>query len=82
MPESLVITSPEHLAQLATLLQQASELARQLSKNIVRVPKDQAWYWTERWQTMEREADEAIKRRDYKAFDSVEALITDLHAQV
>ncbi len=26
----------------------------------VAVPVDQAWFWTERWQQMEREADDAI----------------------
>lgn len=26
----------------------------------VAVPADQAWFWTERWQKMEFEADEAI----------------------
>ncbi len=24
------------------------------------IPEDQAWFWTERWQAMEREADEDI----------------------
>lgn len=24
------------------------------------IPNDQAWFWTERWQAMEREADEDI----------------------
>jgi bifunctional DNA-binding transcriptional regulator/antitoxin component of YhaV-PrlF toxin-antitoxin module len=27
---------------------------------VIAVPADQAWFWTERWQAMEREADAAI----------------------
>lgn len=27
---------------------------------VVAVPADQAWFWTDRWQAMEREADAAI----------------------
>ena len=46
------------------------------------VSDDQAWYWTEEWQKMEREADEAIANGDYLEFDNVEDLIAELHSHV
>lgn len=41
---------------------------------------DQSWYWTERWQKAEREADEDIKAGRVKAFDNVEDLIRELNS--
>ena len=42
------------------------------------VDKDQAWFWTKRWQEGEKEASEDIKAGRIKTFDSVEELIKDL----
>ena len=44
----------------------------------VAVPADQAWFWTERWQQMEREAEEAIAAGRVTIVDSVEELLADL----
>jgi antitoxin MazE len=44
----------------------------------VAVPADQAWFWTERWQQSEREADEAIASGRVAAADGVEELLADL----
>jgi len=44
----------------------------------VAIPADQAWFWTERWQRMEREADEQIARGEVTVHESVEALIAHL----
>ena len=40
--------------------------------------KNQAYFWTKRWQEGEREADEDIKAGRVKTFASVEELIKDL----
>ena len=40
----------------------------------------QAWFWSPRWQQMEREADEDIAAGRVKQFDSVEELFADLDA--
>lgn len=40
--------------------------------------KNQAYFWTKRWQEGEREADEDIKAGRVKTFDSVDELIKDL----
>ncbi len=42
----------------------------------------QSWFWTERWQRMEREADEAFAAGRYKTFDDVESFLADLDAAV
>ena len=44
----------------------------------VTVDAAQSWYWTERWQRMEREADEAFASGQYKRFDDVESFLADL----
>jgi antitoxin MazE len=42
------------------------------------VPADQVWFWSERWQRMEREADLDIAAERVARFDDVEAFVTDL----
>ena len=68
--------------QLARLLEQAERLAREISQvKRESITNSQSWYWTKMWQEMEREADDALAKGDYREFDSAEALIDDLHAQ-
>ena len=43
------------------------------------IPPDQAWFWTERWQQMEREVQADYDAGRYKEFDNVEDLIADLN---
>jgi antitoxin MazE len=38
----------------------------------------QAWFWSDRWQAMEREADADIKAGRVKRFDSVDAFLAEL----
>jgi len=42
------------------------------------VDKNQAYFWTRKWQEGEREADEDIKAGRAKTFDSIDELIKDL----
>jgi len=42
------------------------------------VDKNQAYFWTKRWQEAEREADEDIKSGRVKTFTSVDELIKEL----
>ena len=44
----------------------------------VAVPADQAWFWSDRWQQMEREADEAIESGKVEMVSDVDALIAAL----
>lgn len=48
----------------------------------IAVDASQAWFWTERWQAMEREADEDYAAGRYKTFDGVESFLDDLDASV
>jgi bifunctional DNA-binding transcriptional regulator/antitoxin component of YhaV-PrlF toxin-antitoxin module len=48
----------------------------------IAVDASQAWFWTERWQAMEREADEDYAAGRYKTFDDVERFLDDLDASV
>jgi AbrB family looped-hinge helix DNA binding protein len=52
---------------------------------IIIIPKklidaDQSWFWTREWQEKEREADEALRKGEFKEFDSVDDLLNDLHS--
>ena len=38
------------------------------------IPADQAWFWTERWQQMEREVDEDFQAGRVEEFDTVDDL--------
>lgn len=40
----------------------------------------QAWFWTERWQQMEREADADFAAGRVATFDDVESFLADLDA--
>ena len=42
----------------------------------------QQWYWTDRWQEMEREADESYAAGRYKRFDNVEDFLAYLDADL
>jgi len=42
------------------------------------VDEDDSWYWSERWQQMEREADEDIKAGRIKTFENIQDLIREL----
>jgi len=45
---------------------------------LMRVPRDQLWFWTPEWQKKEREADEDIAAGRLKEFESAEDLLKDL----
>jgi bifunctional DNA-binding transcriptional regulator/antitoxin component of YhaV-PrlF toxin-antitoxin module len=47
---------------------------------VVSVPADQAWFWTERWQAMEREADADIRAGRVTTVEGVNELIGHLDA--
>jgi AbrB family looped-hinge helix DNA binding protein len=44
----------------------------------VAVPADQAWFWSERWQQMEREADDAVAAGRIVTVEDVEEFLADL----
>lgn len=42
------------------------------------IPADQRWFWSERWQRMEREADEDVDAGRVRASEDVEELLAGL----
>ena len=46
----------------------------------IKIPRDQAWFWTKEWQEKEREADVDITEGKVRDFESLEALMKDLHS--
>jgi AbrB family looped-hinge helix DNA binding protein len=44
----------------------------------IAVPADQAWFWTERWQRMEREVDSQLERGELTRHESAEELFAHL----
>ncbi|MGA9349505.1 MAG: hypothetical protein WBW48_11990 [Anaerolineae bacterium] len=42
---------------------------------------DQAYFWTEQWQAMERAADEAAAQGQFRTFDSMDEMLDFLDAQ-
>jgi len=45
---------------------------------VITVPKDQAWFWTDKWQAEEREVDEEIKTGQISSPQNAEDFINDL----
>ena len=44
----------------------------------IAVPSDQAWFWTERWQQMEREADEDIVAGRVVVSEGIDEFLAEL----
>ena len=42
------------------------------------IDASQAWFWTERWQRMEREADDDIAAGRFRTYDDVESFLAAL----
>ena len=47
-------------------------------EQVLTIPRHQAWFWTEEWQTGEREAEADLAAGRYDTFDTMEELIDDL----
>jgi antitoxin MazE len=44
----------------------------------VAIDATQAWFWTQRWQRMEREADDDFSAGRFQTFDDAESFLADL----
>lgn len=54
--------------------------ARLLPITTIKVPRDQAWFWTKEWQEKERQADEDIAAGNFRDFENLDALMKELHS--
>ena len=73
----------------ALALQPGDEVEFEIEGNSVRlvpiktikVPRDQAWFWTPEWQEREKEADRDLFVGRYRDFENLEDLLKDLHGE-
>jgi AbrB family looped-hinge helix DNA binding protein len=47
----------------------------------IAIDRDQAYFWTERWQKGERETEEDLRAGRYKQFTSMDEMIKDLESK-
>jgi len=52
-----------------------------LPVSTIKVPREQAWFWTKEWQEKERQADEDIASGNFRDFENLDALLKDLHSE-
>lgn len=64
--------------EAGTVLECHVENGRIVMTPKVLVDADQSWFWTERWQAMERESGADFDTGRSAAFDDVESLLDDL----
>ncbi len=77
------ITLPLYMRKKLLLKQGDLVLAKIVNNTVVLIPqetidKDQAWFWSERWQKLEAEAESDIRKGKVKSFDSVEELFDEM----
>ena len=48
---------------------------------LIRIPKDRLWFWTEEWQTREREADADLAAGRFKEFRSAAEGVASLKSR-
>ena len=59
----------------------AGKSARIIPIKTIKVPRDQAWFWSPEWQDKEREADQDIASGRYSEFNKIKDLLRDLHGE-
>jgi len=77
------ITLPLYMRKKLHLEQGDIVLAKIVDNTVVLIPqetidKNQTWFWTERWQKQEVEAEADIQKGRVKSFDSVEELFNEI----
>lgn len=80
------ITLPLYMRKKLHIKQGDLVLAKIVDNTVVLIPqetidKDQAWFWTERWQKLEAEAESDIQSGKIKSFDSVKELFDEMEKQ-
>jgi AbrB family looped-hinge helix DNA binding protein len=77
------VTLPAFIRKCLDLKKGSIVLVKIVDNTVVLVPqrtidKDQIWFWTERWQKLEAEAEKDIRTGRVKTFDSVEELFDEI----
>ncbi len=77
------VTLPLYMRKKLGIADGSIIMAKVVDETIVLVPqetidRDQAWFWKERWQKLEAEAEKDIAAGRTKTFDSTEDLFHDI----
>lgn len=77
------ITLPLYMREKLNMRKGDLVLAKIVNNTVVLIPqetidKDQAWFWEERWQKLEAEAESDIQKGRVKTFSSVEDLFDEI----
>jgi AbrB family looped-hinge helix DNA binding protein len=80
------VTLPSFIRERLHLEEGSLVLIKIVENAVVLVPqetvdKDQSWFWQERWQKLEAEAEEDIRKGRMKSFDSVEELFDEIEGK-
>jgi AbrB family looped-hinge helix DNA binding protein len=80
------VTLPSFIREKLHLEDGSLVLIKVVDNAIVLVPqetidKEQSWFWQERWQKLEAEAQEDIRKGRVKSFDSVEELFDEIEGR-
>ncbi len=85
MSERGTITIPKELRQMGLTSDAYEVVLREDGvfelRPQVMVDASQAWFWTKRWQTMEREADAEFAAGQIETFDDMESFLANLDAE-
>lgn len=80
------VTLPSFIREKLHLEEGNLVLLKVVDETVVLVPqetvdKDQSWFWREKWQKLEAEAEEDILKGRVKSFDSVEELFAEIEGK-
>ena len=71
---------PTEVIKRVEKLSRELEAVKKEIKKAVKIPKSQAWFWSQAWQKKEKAADRDIKQGKTRTFSSVGELLDDLHS--
>jgi AbrB family looped-hinge helix DNA binding protein len=80
------VTLPGFIRETLHLKEGSLVLIKVVDNAIVLVPqeivdKEQSWFWQQKWQNLEAEAEEDIRKGRVKSFDSVEELFDEIEGR-
>ena len=80
------VTLPRFIREKLHIEEGSLVLIKIVKNAVVMVPqetvdKDQSWFWQERWQKLEAEAEEDIRKGRVKSFDSVKELFDEIEGK-
>jgi|GEM_PF-325082 len=80
------VTLPRFIREKLHIEEGSLVLIKIVENAVVMVPqetvdKDQSWFWQERWQKLEAEAEEDIRKGRVKSFDSVKELFDEIEGR-